>query len=165
MLRRRSPALALLATMVLAACGKAPPPPPAPPAAPPASAAPEVVAAPAADMKPGAALSVTEVQIGTAVGEDFRITAPGSTFTSGDTIIVAITLRNAATPATNGTVTARWLGPDGETFNEESQQKDFMGDTPVNFRIAEPKGFKPGNYTLEVSLNGSVVETRLFTIN
>lgn len=153
----------LLLTLSIAACRQEAAPPPAPAAAPPPVAV-EPAAAPALDAKPDAALSVTEAQVGTAVGEDFRISAPSSTFAPGDTIIVAITLRNAATPATNGTVTARWIGPDGQAFNEESQQKDFTGVSTVNFRVAEPKGFKPGNYKLEVSLNGSVVETREFAV-
>jgi hypothetical protein len=31
--------------------------------------------------------------------------------------------------------------------------------------VADPKGFKPGNYKLEVALNGSTVETRPFSIH
>lgn len=163
MIRHRPLALALFASLALAACSQAPPPT-APPAVPPSPAVPQAPVAPAVDAKPGAALSVTEVQIGTAVGEDFRISAPSSSFAPGDTIIAAITLNNAATPASNGMVTASWTDPDGGNFNSESQQKDFTGISTVNFRVAEPKGFKPGNYKLEVSLNGSVVETREFAV-
>ena len=158
-------AVALLITLSLAACRKEAAPSPAPAAATPAPAASvEPTAAPPVELKPGAALSVTDVQLGTAVDADNRISAPVASFAPTDTIIVAITLRNAATPATNGTVTANWFGADGKSFNEESQQRDFGGDSTVNFRVAEPKGFKPGNYRIEVSLNGSVVETREFAI-
>jgi hypothetical protein len=31
--------------------------------------------------------------------------------------------------------------------------------------VADPKGFKPGNYKLEVALNGSTVQMREFKVN
>jgi uncharacterized repeat protein (TIGR01451 family) len=157
--------VALLLSLSLAACRQAPQPP-APPVAPAAPAAPEASATAApADAKPGAELSVNGVDLGTSIGADGRIVTALENFTPNDTIIVAITITNAGATPINGTVTARWLDPEGVAFNEESRQQDFAGAQTVNFRVAQPKGFQPGNYKLEVALNGSTVTTREFTIH
>jgi len=162
----RTATVALLLSLSLAACNKAPPAAPAAPAAPaepvapaePATAAPEAV-------KPGAALSINGVDLGTAVGDDGRIVTALESFSPTDTIIVAITVTNAGATPVNGTVTARWLDSEGVAFNEESRQQDYAGAQTVNFRVANPKGFKSGNYKLEVALNGSTVQTREFAVH
>lgn len=161
----RHAALAILAALSLAACRQdaAPPAPAAPTAPEAASVAADPAAAPA-EPKPGSELSVTQVETGADVGTDLRVITTQDNFAPNETVIVAITLANASAAPVNGQVTARWVGPDGQIFNEESQQKDFSGHQTVNFRVAEPKGFKPGNYKLEIALNGSVVQTHDFSI-
>src|SRR5687767_6085632 len=103
-------AVALLITLSLAACRKeaAPPPAAASPAPAPAATV-EPAVAPAGNAKPGAALSVTDVQLGTAVGADNKISAAVASFAPSDTIIVAIDVGNAGAAPENATVTARWL--------------------------------------------------------
>jgi len=163
----RSAAIALLLSLSLVACTKAPEPPAAPaaPVAPAAPEAPAAATAATAEVKPGAELKVNGVDLGTAIGDDGRIVTALESFTPSDTIIVAITITNAGTAPVNGLVTARWLDSEGVAFNEESRQQDFAGAQTVNFRIAQPKGFKPGNYKVEVALNGSTVQSRDFKIH
>ncbi len=115
-------------------------------------------------VKPGAELSVVAVETGTEVGDDQRVITALDAFAPSDTVIVAITVANAGAAPVNGMVTARWIGPEGQIFNEESRQQDFDSRQTVNFRIADPEGFKPGNYKLEIALNGSVVQTHDFSI-
>jgi hypothetical protein len=162
----RLAAVALIAALTLAACNKAPPAPPAPPAP---SAPPAVAVAPAADVtaetKRDASLSITSADLGTDLGADGRIVTAKENFTPQDTIIVAITATNADAVPVKAQVTARWLDPDGVVFNEESREQDFSGTQAVNFRVADPKGFKPGKYKLEVALNGSTVQMREFSIH
>ena len=105
--------VALLLSLSLAACTKAPAPP-APPAPPAAPAAPDAAATAApTDLKPGAALSINGVDLGTAIGADGRIVTALESFKPSDTIIVAITVTNSGAAPVNGTITARWLDPDG----------------------------------------------------
>jgi hypothetical protein len=162
----RLAAVALIAALTLAACNKAPPAPPAPPAP---SAPPAVAVAPAADVtaetKRDASLSITSADLGTDLGADGRIVTAKENFTPQDTIIVAITATNADAVPVKAQVTARWLDPDGVVFNEESREQEFSGTQAVNFRVADPKGFKPGKYKLEVALNGSTVQMREFSIH
>jgi hypothetical protein len=157
--------LALFAAFSLAACK--PPAPPAPPAAPVAPAEPAAPAAAAvAEVKQGAELSIASVDLGTEVGADSRITTALETFKPGDTIIAAIALNNVGAAPAEGSVGVRWIGPDGQAFNDESQARAWpAGAQYAVFRVANPKGFPMGSYKLEVSLNGSVVQTREFTVN
>ena len=157
--------VALLAAFTLAACNKAPAPPAAP-AAPVAPAAPEAPPAAApAEVKPGAALDVEGVDLGTEVGADNRITTALETFGPHDTIVTAITVQNASAAPVNGSVGVQWKGPDGKVFNDEAQARDFAaGMQTISFRVADPKGFPSGDYTLEVSLGGSVVQTKRFSV-
>ena len=157
--------LALLAALSLTACRQEAAPPPAAPKAEAPAVAEQPAVAPAADAKPGATLSVSTVDTGTSVGADGRVVTALETFKSSDTIVAAITLSNSGATPVKGMVTARWLGPDGKPFNEESQQRDFAGNQTLNFRVADPKGLAPGNYKLEVALNGSTVQTREFSVH
>ena len=157
--------LALLSALGLAACNRAPEAPAAPaePVAPAAPAAP-ATAAPA-EAKPDAALSIASVDLGTEVGADNRVSTALESFSPGDTIIASIALGNASTAPVEGSIGVRWSGPDGQVFNDEAQAKAWpAGAQAVAFRVAEPKGFRPGLYKLEVSLNGSVVQMREFTV-
>ena len=156
---------ALIAAVSLAACDKLPPPPPAPPAPPPPPSPVETTAAPASEAKADAALAISAADLGTELGDDGRIVTVAESFKPTDTIIVAIATSNAGAKPVNAQVTARWIGPDGQVFNEESRQQDFSGTQFVSFRVADPKGFKPGNYKLEVALNGSTVQMREFSVN
>jgi hypothetical protein len=161
----RLTAVALLVALSLSAC-KAPAPP-APPAAPAAPAAPQASVAPApAAAKTGAGIAVASVDLGTDLGADNRITTALETFKPRDTIIAAVGIDNGASSPVDGSVGVRWTGPDGQAFNEEAQAKPYPpGAQSISFRVADPKGFKTGNYKIEVNLNGSTVQTKEFKIN
>jgi hypothetical protein len=162
---RRLVALTLICAATLAACNKAPPVPPAPPAPPVAPAALAPGAAPAAEAKKGGELMISSADLGTELGADGRIVTAKENFSPTDTVIVAVTTHDTGSTPINAQVTARWFDGDGGVVNEESRAQDFSGTQTVNFRIAEPKGFKPGNYKLEIALNGSTVQTREFSIH
>lgn len=157
---------ALLVALSLTACRKAPDAPVAP-AAPEAPVAPQAPPqAAAAEVKPGASLNIAAVDLGTEVGADNRVTTALESFGPRDTIITAITIENSSAAPANGSVGVQWFGPDGTVFNDEAQARDFAAGTEtIGFRVADPKGFAPGKYKLEVSLNGSVVQVREFSVN
>ena len=149
-------ALGLAGALVLAACGKkeeAPPPPVAttpPPATPtPPPAAPE------------AAVSVTSIDLGTAVGPDQKVTTPTTTFGAKDTIYAAVATAGSASNATLG---AKWTYQDGQTVNDSSQTIAPTGPAVTTFHISKPDGWPTGNYKVEISLNGSAVSSKDFTV-
>jgi len=149
-------ALGLAGALVLAACGKkeeAPPPPVAttpPPATPtPPPAAPE------------AAVSVTSIDLGTAVGPDQKVTTPTTTFGAKDTIYAAVATAGSASNATLG---AKWTYQDGQTVNDSSQTIAPTGPAVTTFHISKPDGWPTGNYKVEISLNGAPVSSKDFSV-
>lgn len=105
-----------------------------------------------------AGVTVTTVDLGNAVGGDNRVTAPATTFASGDTIHASV-----ATDGAGGTLTARWTFQDGQMV--DTQDKDVPAGAQVtDFSISKPDGWPAGRYRLEILNNGMVVQTREFDI-
>ncbi|WP_028918008.1 hypothetical protein [Pseudoxanthomonas sp. J35] len=150
---------ALAATLALSACKKSEPtPPPAP-----AETAP--VATPMEPAAPAAAASVTAVDLGNSVGPDNRVAAPATTFAPNDTIYAAVSTRTADAAATvPGKLSARWTFQDGQTVHEESRDLNLTGDGVTTFQISKPDGFPAGRYKVEISLDGSVVQSKEFEV-
>ena len=149
---------ALAAALVLSACKK---PEPAPAPAPPATAPePTPITAPAA-----ATASVTAVDLGNSVGADNRVAAPATTFAPRDTIYAAVTTRTSDAAATvPGKLGAKWTYQDGQTVHEDSRDLNLAGDGVTAFQISKPDGFPAGRYKVEISLDGSVVQSKEFEV-
>ncbi len=104
-------------------------------------------------------LTVTTVDLGSAVGDDNRITTPTTTFATGDTIHASI----ATDGATAGTLTAKWTYEDGQVV--DTQEKSVPAGAQVtDYSITKPDGWPAGTYKLEISQNGMVVQTREFDV-
>lgn len=146
-------ALGLAGALVITACGKKEEAPPAPVATTP----PVTTPPPAAP----AAVSVTSVDLGTAVGPDQKVTSPTTTFTPKDTIYAAV---STAGTATNATLGAKWSYQDGQTVNDSSQTIAPTGPAVTTFHISKPDGWPAGNYKVEISLNGTPVSSKDFTV-
>jgi hypothetical protein len=117
----------------------APPPPPPPPVA--------------------AAVTVSGVEIGTAIGADKRVTAQTEVFKPADTIYASVTTAGSAPRAT---LTARFTYQDGQVVNESSQ--DVAGAGTTEFHISKPDGWPAGRYQVEIQLDGKSVATRSFEV-
>ena len=121
--------------------------------------------APAAAPLPATA-SITSVDLGNAVGADMRVTAPMSSFAPKDTIYAAISTATSDPAATvPGKLGVKWTHVDSsQTVHEESRDIGFAGSGVTDFQINKPDGWPTGKYKLEVSLDGSVVQTREFEV-
>jgi len=150
-------AVALIGTLALAGCKKtdetaAIPPPAAEPAPTPAPMPAEPAPAPAAT-----ATSVTMVDLGNAIGADNRVTAPSTTFAKGDTIHASVASDGAA-----GNLTAKWTF--GDQVVDTQDKAVAAGPQVTEFSVSKPDGWPLGKYKLEVSSNGTVVQTREFEV-
>jgi hypothetical protein len=149
-------AVALIGSLALVGCKKkdetaAIPPPAAEPAPAPAPMPSEPVPAPVATT------SVTMVDLGNAIGADNRVTVPSTTFAKGDTIHASVATDGAA-----GNLTAKWTF--GDQVVDTQDKAVAAGPQVTEFSVTKPDGWPVGKYKLEVSSNGTVVQTREFEV-
>ena len=157
---------ALSAALALGACNKGDDANRTPPAA--ATVATPATPATAAGMNDtgmngagmNSAVTVASVDLGSKVGADSRITAAGDSFAPKDSIY--------ATVLTNGTgsakLDAKWTYQDGQVVHEDTKTINANGEEATSFMVSKPDGFPAGSYKLTVSLNGSQVASKDFTV-
>ncbi|HEY7873293.1 MAG TPA: hypothetical protein VIC31_11315 [Rudaea sp.] len=147
--------VAIAGALLLAACGhEAPPPAPVAPAPAPTAAAPAPAPAPVA---PAPTTSLTSVTLSNAAGG-----TASATFGAKDTIY-AIVATNS-TGATSNTLAAKWTFGEGTLVKNEEQKIAANGAASTTFQISKPSGWPAGKYTVEISLDGKVVNTSGFEV-
>ena len=126
---------------------------------PPASTPAPTTPAPVEPAPAPAAMAVTTVDLGNAVGADNRVAAPLTSFAKTDTIHASV----ATDGGTAGNLTAKWTFQDGQVV--DTQDKSVAaGPQVTDFSISKPDGWPAGKYTLEISNGGMVVQTREFDV-
>jgi hypothetical protein len=167
-LTRSLPLAALAVAVSLAACHKSDqgetqpaavaPPPAAQTPPPPATGAPGAPAAPTAPVK------VVALGIGKSVGPDGKVPAEADTFAPADTVYASV----GTTGGTSGAkLTVRW-----SYFTKAGAQKPVGEDTKAapladgatEFHVAKPEGLTPGDYSVEVLLDGKSVANKAFRV-
>jgi hypothetical protein len=117
--------------------------------------------APNAPAAPAAAFQVKQIDLGTAVDANKKVTAPTATFKPADTIYVSILSEGAAPSITLAT---RWTYQDGQLVNEDKQTIAPSGPVATEFHISKPDGWPAGKYKVEVAANGKPAGAREFTV-
>lgn len=162
-------AVALLAALALTACKKHDETPVATDTTPVATAPATTEPAPAPAPMPSAPAttgSVTDLQLGTAVGADNRVGTPATSFTTKDTLYASV---NTAANTT-GKLGAHWtyLGADGTAapIDVDSQSQDVSGAAAGTheFHVSKPDGWPPGKYHVDITLDGATVQSSDFTV-
>ena len=155
-LLRTAIAAALFATLALAGCKKkdetAMTPPPASEPATPAPMPSEP-----APMPTATAMTVSTVDLGSAIGADNRIASPMTSFAKTDSIHASV-----ATDGPGGNLTARWTMGD-KVVNSQDKVVP-AGPQVTEFSISKPDGWPLGHYKLEVMMGGNPVQTREFDV-
>jgi hypothetical protein len=162
-------AVALLASTALVACKKHDDTT-VPASTTPVASAPDTSLPPAAPAPmpstPAAGDVISDVQLGTAVGADNRVGSPMTSFGTKDTLYASVTTAANA----SGKIGARWtyLGADGNAAPTEvdTQTKDLSGGaaTTHEFHVSKPDGWPAGKYRVEITHDGTVVQTRDFDV-
>lgn len=124
-------------------------------AAPPAATEPAVATPEPAPAAMPAILTVTTVDLGNAVDAGNRVSAPLSAFAPTDTIHASV----ATDGASPGDLTAKWTFEDGQVVDTQTKAIP-AGPQVTDFSISKPDGWPAGDYTLELMINGMVVQTR-----
>ena len=151
---RLAVAVALTATLALAACNRADD-----------AATPAPVVSEPAPTQPMATapslLNVSAVTLGTSAGADRRIATPMTTFTSSDPIVVSI---DTSGTAENAELTARLVFQDGQTAGEQTERLTTSGDEITNVTFTNANGWPAGTYRAEIWVDGDQVQSREFTV-
>ncbi len=158
-------AASLAAVLALSACGKkdesaAPAPGAMPPAAATTPAPAPATTAPMAMNNAPAAVTVGSVELGSTVDANNKILASSASFAPKDTIYAAVDTSGSG----NATLSAKWTYQDGQTVHEDSKAINAMGPETTAFMISKPDGFPAGNYKVDISLNGSQVASKDFSV-
>lgn len=108
------------------------------------------------------ALEVTDVELGTAVGSDRRVTDATDDFAPTDTIYVSVLTSGGE--GTTAELTARFTYQDGQLVDESSQSIRPTGSDATEFHVAKPDGWPAGDYQVEILVDGRSVERKDFEV-
>ena len=107
------------------------------------------------------AVTIANIDLGSAIGADNRVTTASDTFAPTDTVYAAVSTNGAAASTT---VTARWTYQDGQVVNESSQTIAPTGPAVTTFNIAKPDGWPAGQYKVEILIDGQTAGQREFNV-
>lgn len=110
-----------------------------------------------------AALRVAEIDVGKGLNADKTVRDETDNFGVRDTIYASV--RTEGTSASAAKLAAKWTFQDGQTVNESSL--DIAPNTSEarhEFHIQKATAWPAGNYKVEVTLDGTPVGSKDFTI-
>ena len=114
-------------------------------------------AATVAQPAPATSVTVTTLDLGNAIGADNRIAAPTTSFSTKDTIHASV-----ATDGPGGNLSAKWTM--GDKVVDTQDKTVAAGPQVTEFSISKPDGWPVGHYTVQVSANGNVLQSRDFDV-
>jgi len=155
-------ATALVAVLAVAGCKKKDDTAAMPAATTPEATTPAPVpmpppAATVAQPAPATSVTVTTLDLGNAIGADNHIAAPTTSFSTKDTIHASV-----ATDGPGGNLSAKWTM--GDKVVDTQDKTVAAGPQVTEFSISKPDGWPAGHYTLQVSANGNVLQSRDFDV-
>jgi hypothetical protein len=104
-------------------------------------------------------LTFDAIQLGRGLNADKTVTNFATRFKPTDTIYVAVLTSGAG----SGTVKARWLFA-GRVISEPERDVRYQGPASTEFHLQNTSGFPPGDYTVELFLDGVAVGSRAFRV-
>lgn len=121
----------------------------------------EAPASSTSDATTAAQVKVTKVDLGRAVGADYKVTDATNDFKPNDTVYAAIHTSGAAPSAT---LAVRWTFQDGQVVDESQRTIAPQGDEVTEFHISKPDGLPAGKYKVEILVDGAPVESKEFEV-
>jgi hypothetical protein len=103
-------------------------------------------------------LALTNIQVGRALNQDRSISSITTLFKPNETVYVAV-----QTGAGKGVISVRWKFGD-HLIDEPSKKVDYDGPSSTEFHLQNSGGFPPGDYSVEVLIDGVSVGTRAFKV-
>jgi hypothetical protein len=118
-----------------------------------------VLALTVASCRPSEKLTVSTIQIGRSANSDGSVGNHTTRFRPEDTMHAAV-----LTGRGSGRITVKWSYL-GRPVSEESKDVSFFESGSTEFHIKLPGGFPPGDYRLEVLIDGMSVGERTMRVD
>jgi len=105
-------------------------------------------------------LQLANIQIGRALNQDRSISSITTLFKPNETVYVSV----QTTAAGKGVVSVKWKY--GNTvIDEPTKQVNYDGPASTEFHMQNSGGFPPGDYSVDVFIDGTQVGTRAFKVD
>jgi hypothetical protein len=109
---------------------------------------------------PSGPLKVDTIQLGRSLNPDNSVASHATTFDRKDTVYVAVL---TSAPG-SGTIGVKWTYQ-GRVIDEPQRQVTYRDAAATEFHLVNSNGFPPGQYSVEVFVDGKSVATRNFNVN
>jgi hypothetical protein len=104
-------------------------------------------------------LTVNTIQLGRGLNADKTVSGFTTRFKPTDTIYVTVLTDNAG----SGTIKARWLFG-SRVVSEPERQVRTQGPAATEFHLSNTTGFPPGEYKVELFLDGNAIGAKSFRV-
>ena len=108
---------------------------------------------------PSDPLSLNTIQVGRALNPDSSVAEHTTVFDKSDTVYVAV----LTTAPGRGTIRVRWTYG-GQLIDEPQREVTYREPAATAFHLVNSGGFPPGNYSVEVFIDGESVGSRNFRV-
>ena len=104
-------------------------------------------------------LELANIQVGRSLNPDQSIASITTLFKPGETVYVSVQTKGGG----KGTIGVKWMY-EGRVIDEPSKQVNYSGPSSTEFQLTNRGGFPPGEYSVEVLIDGKSVGTRAFRV-
>ena len=104
-------------------------------------------------------LALANIQIGRSLNQDRSVASITTLFKPNETVYVSVQTNAAG----KGTISVRWKFG-SQVIDEPSKKVDYDGPASTEFNLQNARGFPPGDYSVDVFIDGVQVGTRAFKV-
>ncbi len=105
-------------------------------------------------------LELANIQTGRSLNQDRSIASITTLFKPNETVYVSVQTKAAG----KGTISVRWKYG-SRLIDEPSKPVSFDGPASTEFHLQNSGGFPPGDYSVDVMIDGVQVGTRAFKVD
>lgn len=105
-------------------------------------------------------LQLANIQVGRALNQDRSVSSITTLFKPNETVYVSV----QTTAAGKGTISVKWKYG-SRVIDEPSKQVNYNGPASTEFHMQNSGGFPPGDYSVDVFIDGVQVGSRAFKVD
>lgn len=105
-------------------------------------------------------LQLANIQVGRSLNQDRSVASITTLFKPNETVYVAI----QTSAAGKGTISVKWKYGT-QVIDEPSKQVSYDGPASTEFHLQNSGGFPPGDYSVDVFIDGVQVGSRAFKVD